>query len=298
MSTVLLTGSTGLVGKALVQLLKSSGYELRQLTTRRQLSTREGFYYWNPAAGEADPAAFNRVDYIIHLAGSSIGAGRWTKARKKEILESRTLSSALLYHKAEEHHLQLKAFISASATGYYGSKTTDTVFDEYSPAGSDFLAKVCVEWEKAADRFQKAGVRTVKIRTGVVLSKGAPALSKMLLPIRMGVGGPLGNGKQYMPWISLTDLCNMYLMAVEDESMSGAYNAVAPQHLTNRSLMKSLAHQLKKPFFFPPLPAFLLKAVLGQMAILITDGSRVVPRRITAAGFSFQHPTIETLELN
>lgn len=297
MSTVLLTGSTGLVGKSLTGLLKRSGYTVRQFTTRRELAQQEGYFCWNPATGECDERAFDGAEYIIHLAGSSIGAGRWTAQRKKEILESRTHSTALLFEKVQLLSPPLKAFVSASATGYYGSATTGTVFDEYSPAGTDFLAGVCIAWEKAADRFQQAGIRTVKMRTGVVLAKGAPALDKMLLPIKLGVGGPLGNGRQYMPWIHLDDLCALYLRALEDETMTGAWNAVAPEHITNRELMKTLAKKLGKPFFFPPVPAFLLKLLLGEMAVIITEGSRVTSRRLKAAGYEFNYSEIIKIEL-
>jgi uncharacterized protein (TIGR01777 family) len=295
--TVLVTGSTGLVGTALVKLLKAGNYTVKQLTTRREKAVQEGYYFWNPTTGEIDPEALSDIQSIIHLAGSSIGEGRWTTKRKKEILESRTLSTQLLYKELTARNIRLQSFISASATGYYGGKTSETIYDEYSPAGTDFLAKVCVEWEKAADLFQQTGIRTVKLRTGVVLAPQAPALAKMLLPIKLGVGSPLGNGRQYMPWIHLDDLCAMYLRALTDETMTGAWNAVAPSHLTNRQLMKALSDKLKKPFFFPPVPAFLLKLVLGEMAILITDGSRVVPRRFNAAGFEYQHPDSSSLEV-
>ena len=294
---ILITGATGLIGKALVELLKSSGHRVHQLTTRREMAVREGYYFWNPANGEIAEEAFSGVESIIHLAGSSIGAGRWTLARKKEITDSRTLSTALLYKTVEKLKLPLKSFVSASATGYYGGKTTETVYDEYSPEGNDFLASVCVEWEKAADLFRKAGIRTVKMRTGVVLGPGAPALAKMMLPIKLGVGSPLGNGRQYMPWIHLDDLCRMYVKAIEDETMSGAYNAVAPQHITNRELMKTLAVKLHKPFFFPPVPAFILKILLGEMAVIVTDGSRVTPRRFTAAGFKWKYSEVEILNV-
>ncbi|MDX9748050.1 MAG: TIGR01777 family oxidoreductase [Paludibacter sp.] len=297
MKVVLITGASGLVGKTLSKLLAESGYTVRKLTTQRALTEREGFFYWNPSTMELDEKALEGVDYIIHLAGSSIGAGRWTNKRKQEIEESRTGSATLLFNKVKELKIDLKAFISSSATGYYGSTTSETIFDEYSPAGNDFLAKVCVAWEKSADRFQLEGIRTVKLRTGVVLAKGAPALEKMLLPIKLGIGGPLGNGRQHMPWIYLGDLCRMYLRAIEDETMSGAWNAVAPQHITNRQLMKALAHKLHKPFFFPPVPAFILKMLLGEMAIIITDGSRVTPRRFNASGFTYEIETIYDLQL-
>ncbi len=297
MKVVLITGASGLVGKSLTRLLKETGYEVRMLTTRRALTEREGYFYWNPATLELDAKALEGVDVIVHLAGSSIGAGRWTKRRKQEIEESRTGSTTLLVDKVKELKIELKAFVSASATGYYGSSTSETIFDEYSPAGNDFLAQICVAWEKAADRFQQEGIRTVKLRTGVVLAKGAPALEKMLLPVKLGIGGPLGNGRQFMPWIYIGDLCHMYLRAIEDESMSGAWNAVAPQHISNRQLMKSLAHKLRKPFFFPPVPSFLLRMLLGEMAIIITDGSRVTPRRFNAAGFKYEVETIDELKL-
>ncbi|ODT57358.1 MAG: TIGR01777 family protein [Paludibacter sp. 47-17] len=297
MSSVLLTGSTGLVGKSLVRVLKDAGFSVRRLTTRRELAVQEGYFLWNPAAKEADDRAFEGVEYIIHLAGSSIGNGRWTARRKKDILESRTLTAELLLAKVSQLQLPLKAFVSASATGYYGSATTETIYDEYSPAGRDFLADVCVQWEKAADRFQSAGIRTVKMRTGVVLAKGAPALEKMLLPIKSGLGGPLGNGRQYMPWIHLDDLCRLYLRAICDESMSGAWNAVAPEHITNRELMRTLARKLGKPFLFPPVPAFMLRLLLGEMAVIVTDGSRVSSRRLKATGFEFKVATLDDIEV-
>ena len=297
MSSVLLTGSTGLGGKLLVRVLKDAGFSVRRLTTRRELAVQEGYFLWNPAAKEADDRAFEGVEYIIHLAGSSIGNGRWTARRKKDILESRTLTAELLLAKVSQLQLPLKAFVSASATGYYGSATTETIYDEYSPAGRDFLADVCVQWEKAADRFQSAGIRTVKMRTGVVLAKGAPALEKMLLPIKSGLGGPLGNGRQYMPWIHLDDLCRLYLRAICDESMSGAWNAVAPEHITNRELMRTLARKLGKPFLFPPVPAFMLRLLLGEMAVIVTDGSRVSSRRLKATGFEFKVATLDDIEV-
>jgi hypothetical protein len=297
MSTVLITGSTGLIGKSLVAVLKEAGFRVHQLTTRRELVVQEGYYLWNPAADQLDDSALTGVEYIIHLAGSSIGEGRWTANRKKEILESRTRSTGLLFEKVSQLALPLKAFISASATGYYGSATSETIFDEYSPSGKDFLADVCVQWEKAADRFQTAGIRTVKMRTGVVMAKGAPALAKMLLPIKWGVGSALGNGRQYMPWIHLDDLCRLYLRALQDDSMSGAWNAVAPEHITNRELMKTLARKLGKPFFFPSVPAFMLKLLLGEMAVIVTDGSRVGSRRLKAVGFDFKYATMNDIEL-
>lgn len=296
--TVLITGASGYIGRHLQQKLAEKGYAIRTLTTQKINSNVEDCFYWNPETGEVNKKAFESVDYIIHLAGASIGTHRWTEQRKKLITESRINSTKLLFNKIKLYKIPLKAFISASAIGYYGSVTNDTIFDEESPAADDFLGKVCMDWEIAASRFSNAGIRTVKVRTGVVLSKDAPALKKMLMPIKLGIGSPLGNGKQYMPWIHIDDLCNIYLRAIEDESFSGAYNAVAPQQITNREMMKTLAKIHHKPFMLPSVPAFLLKLMLGEMAVIILKGSRVVPKRLIEEGFLFQHTDITKLILS
>lgn len=294
--TVLITGASGYIGRHLQQKLTEKGYAIRTLTTQKINSNVEDCFYWNPETGEINKKTLESVDYIIHLAGASIGTQRWSIQRKKLIIESRIKSTELLFSKIKLYKIPLKAFISASATGYYGSVSSDFIFDEDAPAADDFLGKVCYDWEKAADRFSNAGIRTVKIRTGVVLSKDAPALKKMLMPINMGIGSPLGTGRQYMPWIHIDDLCYVYLRAIEDESFSGAYNAVAPQHITNRDLMKMLAKMHHKPFLLPPVPAFLLRTLLGEMSAIILKGSRVEPKRLLEAGFQFKHTDIGKIE--
>lgn len=294
--TILITGGSGLIGRHLQEKLAEKGYVIRTLTTQRINSNVDDQFYWNPETGEINRKAFESVDYIIHLAGASIGTHRWTDQRKQLILDSRIKSTELLFYKIRQYNIPLKAFITASATGYYGSVTSTEIFDEASPVAHDFLGNVCREWEMAADLFSEAKIRTVKIRTGVVLSNNAPALKKMLMPIKLGIGSPLGNGKQYMPWIHIDDLCNIYLRAIEDESFSGAYNAVAPQHITNREMMKKLAKAYHKPFWFPPVPAFLLRILLGEMAVIILKGSRVEPKRLIEAGFQFQHTDIVKVE--
>ncbi len=291
--TILITGASGFIGRHLQQKLTEKGYAVRTLTTQIMNSNVEDCFYWNPDTAEINKKAFESVDYIIHLAGASIGSKRWTKRRKQLITDSRVKSTELLFEKIKLFKIPLKGFISASATGYYGSVTSDEIFDEDSPVAHDFLGKVCYDWEQAADRFTTAGIRTVKIRTGVVLSKDAPALRKMLLPIKLGIGGPIGSGKQYMPWIHIDDLCEIYIKAIEDESFSGAYNAVAPQHITNRELMKTLAKAYKKPFWFPPVPGFILKILLGEMAVIILKGSRVEAKRLIEADFQFSFTDIK-----
>jgi hypothetical protein len=189
----------------------------------------------------------------------------------------------------------LKAFISASAVGYYGSSLSEKVMDEYSPAGRDFLASVCVEWERAVDLFSLAGYRTVKIRTGLVLGADAPALQKMLIPVKLGIGGPLGSGNQQIPWIAIDDLCMIYLKAIEDNTLKGSVNAVAPQSVTNRVFMKTLAEIFNKPFFMPPVPAIILKLLLGDMAVIITGGKAVYPRRLISVGFEYKYQNLNNL---
>lgn len=290
--TVLITGASGFIGRHLQKKLTENGYAIRTLTTQKINSNVEDLFYWHPETGEVNKKAFESVDYIIHLAGASIGTNRWTKKRKQLILDSRVKSTELLFNKIRLLKIPLKAFISASATGYYGSVTSDEIFDENSPAADDFLGNVCREWERAADRFMNAGIRTVKIRTGVVLSKDAPALKKMLFPVKLGFGSPLATGRQYMPWIHIDDLCDIYLKAIEDESFSGAYNAVAPQHITNREMMRTLAKMLHKPFWLPPVPAFILKFLFGEMAYLLLKGSRVDAKKLIQKEFSYSVPTI------
>ena len=204
--TVLITGASGYISGHLQQKLKTKGYKVRTLTTNMLHSNVEDCFYWNPENQEINRKAFDSVDYIIHLAGANIGSGRWTKKRKQEILDSRVYTTKLLFDKVQLLKIPLKAFISASATGYYGAVTSDVIFDEEAPAAHDFLGNVCMLWENEADRFNELGIRSVKIRTGVVLSNDAPAMRKMLIPIRLCIGSPLGSGKQYIPWIHIDDL--------------------------------------------------------------------------------------------
>lgn len=291
--TILITGASGYIGTHLRKKLWESGYIIRTLTTNIQAADKQNnTFYWNPEKGEIDAVCFDGIDYIIHLAGANIGAGRWTKKRRAQIKDSRTKSTTLLFNCVTTMNIPLKAFITASATGFYGTDSVATIFNEDSPAGNDFLAEVCVAWEEQSKRFSDAGYRTVIIRTGVVLSQGAPALQKMLLPIKMGIGGPIGSGKQHIPWISLDDLCEIYFQAIIDESFIGVYNAVSPNTITNAELTRTLAKKYDKPYFFPPIPAWVLRIVLGEMSILITKGNPVLPQKLLKANYNFIHQNI------
>ena len=290
MATVLITGGSGLVGRHLVKRLQERGFEIILLS--RSKRNKEGIpvYFWDPKNGKIDREAISSADYIIHLSGANVGEKRWTPARKKEIKGSRINSGQLILDEVKRQNKNLKAFISASATGYYGSVTSHEEFSENHPPGEDFLGQICSEWEQMADRFKEKGIRTVKIRTGVVLTKEGGALAKMAMPIKLGFAAALGNGKQYLPWIHIEDLCGIFIKAVEDAQMNGAYNAVAPEQITNKEFTRALAKVFNKTLWIPNVPAFVLKLVFGKMAEILLQGSRVSSEKIQKVGYRFSFP--------
>lgn len=282
--TILITGASGLVGRHLTKLLNKEGFRVRTLS--RDPGDTSTFL-WNPDCGLIDPAAVVQIDHIIHLAGAGIGDKSWTAARKKEILDSRVAGCQLLFHTCQEQGIQLKSFISASAVGFYGSEPSAKAFTESDPAGTGFLASVCAEWEKAALLFEESGVRTVRIRTGIVLSSDGGILPQMALPVRMGLGAAFGNGKQVLPWIHMDDLCQIYLQAIRQESWTGAYNAVAPELVTNRRFTKELARLFHKPFWPLPIPGFPVRWLLGERSELLLKGNAVQSQRLSEKEFRF-----------
>ena len=290
MEKVLISGGSGLIGKRLSFLLRSKGYEVRILSRTQKSESEYPTYVWNIENGTIDQAAFDQVDHIIHLSGSGIADKRWTEKRKQDIINSRVESTQLLLQNVKDLQIPLKTFISSSAIGYYGAVTSETIFDETSSPADDFLGKVCALWEQSAFQFAKENIRTVAIRTGIVLSKNGGALAKMKTPII----SPLGSGKQYMPWIHIDDLCNIYIKAIEDEKMTGVYNGVAPEHQTNTSFSKILAKAVKRPFLPIGVPGFLLKMIFGEMAAILLEGSRVSSQKIQDTGFSFQFPDLSS----
>ena len=292
--SVLITGGSGLIGRYLTSVLLEAGYRVSHLSRNSNQFGKVRVFRWEPGKGILDPVVFEGVDYIVHLAGANIGETRWTKKRKCEIINSRVDSAKLLHKVITENKFPVKAFVSASATGYYGSLTSERIFSENDQPANDFLGSVCSQWENAAGLFSSSGIRVVKIRTGVVMEKNDSALVKMLLPARMGVFPRLGSGKQYMPWISIQDLCNIYLKSIHDENMIGAYNAVSPQHVTQSEFMKMLASVLDKAFFHPPVPAVFLKVALGEMADIVLKGSRVSADKIQETGYNFSFPGLES----
>ncbi|HCE53579.1 MAG TPA: TIGR01777 family protein [Lutibacter sp.] len=291
MASILVTGGTGFIGRTLSDLLRENGHTV--LVLSRAKTDKPNTFYWNLAERYIEPEAIIDTDYIIHLAGEGIADKRWTPQRKKDLINSRVETANLLFEKVKELNPNLKGFISASGIGYYGAITSEKIYNENDAAGRDFVSAICKVWEKAANQFNKINIRTVILRTGVVLSKEGGALEKLSQPIKLGVGAALGSGEQYIPWIHLEDLCNMYLFAIENEEFKGIYNAVAPEHLTNKSLTKIIANKLKKPLWLPNIPAFVMKLLLGKMAIIILEGSRISSEKIVAAGFKFKLPTLK-----
>ncbi|MBN2746077.1 MAG: TIGR01777 family oxidoreductase [Bacteroidales bacterium] len=288
---ILVTGSSGYIGKELTQALEKKSHTVLHLS--RSKPKTEKHFQWNPEEGEIDIKAIESADAVIHLAGENIGSSRWTKVKKTKVIESRQKGTNLLIDSISKAENPPKIFISASATGYYGAVTTDTIFAESAPAANDFLGYTTQLWEKESLKASNLGLRTVIIRTGVVISKESKALQKMAMPVRAFVGANLGSGNQYIPWIDLEDLVGIYLFSLET-SISGIYNAVAPQHLKQKQFNQVLAKHLKRPLFLPPVPEFLLKMILGEMAVLVTKGSRISAKKIMDEGFRFKHETIES----
>ncbi len=290
---ILITGGSGLVGRELTQILQEKGYKVAWLSRNLSIETEVPLYKCNYYSKKIDKEAVKSAEVIIHLAGANIGEKKWCNKRKKLILDSRVQTANLIFETLKDTKCQLKTFISASAVGYYGAVTTEDIFTEESAAGNDFLAEVCKHWEKSADAFATLRVRVVKMRSGVVLSKEGGALEKILPPFRLGAKVVLGSGKQYMPWIHSKDLCQMYLKAVEDKSMQGVYNAVAPEYISYGNFMEQLRPYFKPVFLNIKVPAFILHLIFGKMAVLLLEGSKIAPQRIMESGFQYNYPSLQ-----
>lgn len=292
--TILITGGTGMIGTHMTGLLMEKGHSVRYLSRSPGPNSRIPSFKWDIQQQTIAADALTGVDTIVHLAGAGVAGQKWSKERKKIILESRTQSTALLKKALIDHPHQIKTFISASATGYYGYDTGGVWKKEESRFGDDFLATVVKAWESGVEdlRDHDADLRIVKLRIGLVLSDKGGALKAMAKPIKMGVGAPLGPGGQYMSWVHLDDLCNMFVWAIENEKAEGVYNAVAPNPVTNAEMTKAIASTLGKPLLLPKVPGFALKLVLGEMASMLLGGSRISSQKIREAGFKHQFEAI------
>lgn len=290
---VLISGGSGTVGKYLTSLLLSKGYTVSHLSRGHDQFGKVRVHRWDPGRGILDPNVFDGVDFVIHLAGANIGEKRWTARRKNEVISSRVDSARLILKVISENNIKIRAFISASGISYYGTITSEKIFSEDDPPADDFLGNTVIAWEDAAMLFEAEGIRTVSIRSAMVLEKNDSALLKILAPAKFGVLFETGSGKQYMPWIHVRDICNIYLKAIEDASMNGPYNAVSPMHVTHHQFMKILSGVIRRPLFPVPAPAFMLNLIYGEMAGIILKGSRVASEKIRSTGFEFQFPDLK-----
>lgn len=286
MEKVVITGGSGLVGIPLTKLLVKNGYEVVHLTRKKNSKAGVTTFLWDYQTDFIEEGALENASHIIHLAGESIGEGRWTNNRKKAILESRTKTAEFLLKKVKEKNIPLKSFISASGISYYGTVTSTTIFKEENPEGNDFASQVVIEWEKSVEKFKDI-CRVVKLRTGIVLDLKGGALKKMYGPIKWGIGSPLGTGNQFIPWIHIDDMCEMYFFAIKN-NISGSYNAVAPEHATNEEFIKMVGKVSGHKIWIPKVPAFLLRLIFGEMAIIVLNGSRISCEKIEKEGFQFK----------
>ena len=290
MATVLISGGTGLIGKQLTKLLIKKGYTVNILS--RNKTSNPNIFYWNIEQNFIEEEAIKTCDYIIHLAGANIAEKRWIKSRKQLLIDSRAKTANLLFEAVKKWNPSLKGFISASGIGYYGAITTTKKFTEEDKPANDFISKICVKWENASNQFNALNIRTIILRTGVVFAKKESALQKIVMPIKFGFGSAIGTGKQFMPWIHITDLCEMYVTAIENSNLTGIYNAIAPEAVTNKEISKTIASVLKKPFWLPNIPSFLAKIIFGEMAVILLEGSKVSSKKIEKTGFQFKYSNI------
>ena len=288
---ILITGANGMLAKHLTKELEQD-YDIRFLTRN---VTRKNQFYWDLKKKYIDPDAFNNVHSIIHLAGSPIADKKWTKKRKKIILSSRVDSADLILDHLKKSAITIDSFISASAIGFYGTSTTDVIFDEESNVGKGFLSMVCNEWENAAHKFESSNIanRTITLRIGIILSKKGGALKKIMGPVKYGIGLALGTGKQYMPWIHIQDLCDVIKFSINNIHLKGTFNAVAPEHVTNSELTRRIGNLFGKPKIFTHIPQFMIRLIYGERSLLLLGGSRVSSTKIVKQGFSFKYDNLD-----
>lgn len=290
---ILITGGTGLVGTRLSEKLLEKGYNV-SLLSRQAGEGRIRKYRWDLKTHYIDEQALAQADCIVHLAGAGVFDKRWTPAYKKEIMDSRVESTRLLAEKLASAAHHVASVICASAIGLYGFDTGSEWQTEEAPQGQGYLAEVTANWEKAAQAIEATGVRTAKIRIGIVLSDKGGALTEMSNPVKFGIGSPMGTGQQYVSWIHIDDLCDMFIYAIENNSMVGAYNAAAPEPVTNKMLIHEIAAVLKKPLWAPNVPGFALKLIVGgEASAVLLGGNRVSPKKVQDQGFKFKYNTLK-----
>lgn len=293
---ILIAGASGLVGQELIPYLTKMGHQVKKLV-RDSTLLREGEFLWNPENHQVDLSAFEGCDAVINLAGENISSGRWNESKKKSILSSRINATNTLVNAILQLQKAPKIFINASAIGYYGNRG-DEILDEASRPGEDFLAHVCIEWEQAASPLLQKNTRVIYTRFGIILSAKAGALNKMLIPFKLGLGGVMGSGDQYMSWIAIDDVVRIIDHILQTESLEGPLNVVSPNPVTNKTYTKTLGKVLARPTLLP-LPAFVARLVFGEMAdALLLSSQRVSDKKLKSSGFQFLYPDLEKALVN
>jgi len=287
---ILLTGGSGAIGGHLTNRLLEKGYRVSHLSRSPGKDPRVQTFLWDVAKGEIDAKCIHGIDTVVHLAGAGIAEKRWTEKRKKELIESRAKSIGMIYSLLREKPHRVKSVISASAIGYYSDRGDELLTEDSHPS-NDFLAKCCMEWELAVDKGKELGLRVAKLRTGVVLAK-VGALGAMDKPIKLGLGSPVGSGKQWVPWIHWRDVVGIYMLTVENSALQGVYNMVAPNPVTNKQLTRAIAKLFHKPLWLPNVPPWALKLALGEMSTLVLGGTKVSAQKIQDAGYAFKFPEL------
>lgn len=299
MQTVLITGGTGMVGTSLTELLLSKGYQVIILTRKPQASNVPNLTYavWDIAKGYIDPLAIGKADTIVHLAGAGVADKRWSKKRKQEIVDSRVMSGALIVKYLTEIPHQVKAVVAASAIGWYGPDTAQSLqhgFVETDPVDGAFLGDTCKRWEESVKPLETLGIKLISLRIGIVLNKQGGALAEFIKPAQFGLATIFGTGSQMVSWIHYKDLCKMILFGIESASLKGIYNAVSPDPISNKDLIIAITKKLRG-FYLPiPVPAFVLKIMLGEMSIEILKSAKVSSNKIQEADFNFDYPTLDS----
>ncbi len=290
----LVTGATGFVGQRLLALLQQPVVLSRDGARAEMELAKFGVkaFSWNPTQKRPPAEAFTGVDAVFHLAGDSVASGRWTSAKKVRMRESRIAGTRNLVATLASLPVKPKVLISASAVGYYGDCGDEVLAESATPAG-DYLAELCQGWEREALAAEQHGIRVALIRIGIVLGEKGGALSKMLKPFYVGAGAPLGNGKQYMPWIHIQDLVKLMLFAAENDFVHGPLNGVAPSPVTNREFTKSLGRAIRRPTFMPPVPGFMLRLMFGEFGSILLNSQRAIPKAAEQAGFKFDYADLE-----
>lgn len=289
---ILITGATGMIGKKLIFTLQKAGHQVAILSRTPKKIKDVKVFLWDVSQGTIDHDAFKSIDTIVHLAGENIGGKLWSEKQKKEIIDSRIKSTALLYQAIQESKSPVKNFISASAVGYYGD-CGDEILTEDTPSGFGFMAECCRLWEQAVDAGKVLGLRIVKLRIGVILAKDQGALASMDKPIRFFAGAPLGSGKQWVPWIHLHDIVQMFVQAVESPIMLGAYNACAPFPVTNKTLTKAIAKVLHRPIWPFNIPETMIRLLLGEMSNVVFISSNASAEKILETDFKFKYTQLD-----